>query len=448
MKYSMTALALGATLPQVWAFPHMDRVAAEIAASAPKKRDFTKRDVGITGNNVPDPSVVLGFDAKKQYIDTTGKHEWRAAGPNDQRGPCPGLNALANHGYLPRSGVASNLQLIQATNQVYGMGLDLSVFLAVIGDLFDGNAFGWSIGSSSLLVPGGNGLTGSHNKYDNDGSLTRGDLYQYGTNEDVIWKQWEQVYAAQKDKSEEESNYNLKVYQELRSSRWDQSVSENPYYFLGPFSGIFVQPAGATFPFRYMANKSEEHPEGQLTKSVLKSFFGVTEHEDGSFSGGRGYERIPDNWYRRAFGAEYGIAFFVEDVLQEASVYPKFLNLGGNEGKVNTFSPIDLRDPAGGVIDSARLLEGNNLMCFVFQSLQNAAPDQLISLTSLIGKIGGPGASSLTKTIQSLGCPQLYNISKDVLKKYPGYSKTSKGLNRGYDGHQTTKSGDNQNQLS
>lgn len=25
----------------------------------------------------------------------------------DQRGPCPGLNALANHGYIPRSGVVS-----------------------------------------------------------------------------------------------------------------------------------------------------------------------------------------------------------------------------------------------------------------------------------------------------------------------------------------------------
>ncbi|KAJ7797762.1 Peroxidase, family 2-domain-containing protein [Mycena olivaceomarginata] len=31
-------------------------------------------------------------------------HEWKAPGPGDVRGPCPGLNTLANHGYLPRNG--------------------------------------------------------------------------------------------------------------------------------------------------------------------------------------------------------------------------------------------------------------------------------------------------------------------------------------------------------
>lgn len=39
----------------------------------------------------------------------TGDHSFIA--PNfargDQRGPCPGLNALANHGYIGRNGVTS-----------------------------------------------------------------------------------------------------------------------------------------------------------------------------------------------------------------------------------------------------------------------------------------------------------------------------------------------------
>jgi hypothetical protein len=42
-------------------------------------------------------------------IIVSGKHEFQP--PNleggDQRGPCPGLNALANHGYIPRNGVVS-----------------------------------------------------------------------------------------------------------------------------------------------------------------------------------------------------------------------------------------------------------------------------------------------------------------------------------------------------
>ncbi|ESK91441.1 hypothetical protein Moror_2665 [Moniliophthora roreri MCA 2997] len=32
------------------------------------------------------------------------QHPFQAPGPNDARGPCPGLNTLANHGFLPRDG--------------------------------------------------------------------------------------------------------------------------------------------------------------------------------------------------------------------------------------------------------------------------------------------------------------------------------------------------------
>lgn len=31
-------------------------------------------------------------------IDVSGQHEWQAPKSTDQRGPCPGLNAMANHG--------------------------------------------------------------------------------------------------------------------------------------------------------------------------------------------------------------------------------------------------------------------------------------------------------------------------------------------------------------
>jgi hypothetical protein len=38
------------------------------------------------------------FDAQKQFIDVSpgSGHEWQAPGPQDLRGPCPGLNAFAN----------------------------------------------------------------------------------------------------------------------------------------------------------------------------------------------------------------------------------------------------------------------------------------------------------------------------------------------------------------
>ncbi len=61
----------------------------------------------------------MGFDPIAQRVSTSGKYVWKA--PNlaagDKRGPCPGLNALANHGYLPHNGVAPATAIIQAVNQ-------------------------------------------------------------------------------------------------------------------------------------------------------------------------------------------------------------------------------------------------------------------------------------------------------------------------------------------
>ena len=67
----------------------------------------------------PNPGGSNVFNAKEQFISTSGVHKFVppnfAAG--DQRGPCPGLNALANHGYLPHNGVATIAQYTEATNK-------------------------------------------------------------------------------------------------------------------------------------------------------------------------------------------------------------------------------------------------------------------------------------------------------------------------------------------
>lgn len=44
-------------------------------------------------------------------------------------GPCPGLNTLANHGYLPRNGIVTAGQVIGATAQLFNMGADLAAVL-------------------------------------------------------------------------------------------------------------------------------------------------------------------------------------------------------------------------------------------------------------------------------------------------------------------------------
>ena len=53
----------------------------------------------------------------KKPIDITGKHAFKSPSRNDQRGPCPVLNALANHGYISRDGVTSFAEVVTAINQ-------------------------------------------------------------------------------------------------------------------------------------------------------------------------------------------------------------------------------------------------------------------------------------------------------------------------------------------
>ena len=59
------------------------------------------------------------FD-EDQLIDVTGVHAWAPPGEGDLRGPCPGLNALANHGYFPRNGIVPLEVGATATQEVYG----------------------------------------------------------------------------------------------------------------------------------------------------------------------------------------------------------------------------------------------------------------------------------------------------------------------------------------
>ncbi|KAF4622686.1 hypothetical protein G7Y89_g14341 [Cudoniella acicularis] len=87
-------------------------LAASIEASAQEKRAGTP--------------LGPGFSASEQYVSNTGDYAFVLPGPNDLRGPSPGLNVMANYGYIPRNGVASITQSIQGTyNDMIKLGPDL-----------------------------------------------------------------------------------------------------------------------------------------------------------------------------------------------------------------------------------------------------------------------------------------------------------------------------------
>lgn len=75
------------------------------------------------------------------YVPAAGDtaHEWTAPGPNDIRGPCPGLNTAANHNFLAHDGITTFAELVDMQQNVYGVGYDLAVLLATLGVGLDGD---------------------------------------------------------------------------------------------------------------------------------------------------------------------------------------------------------------------------------------------------------------------------------------------------------------------
>ena len=299
------------------------------------------------------------------------------------------------------------------------MGEDLAAFLAILGALIDsGDLMAWSIGGTpppgvgGPLAQGGNGLIGSHNKYENDVSPTRPDLYQAGNN-----------YITQPGQFQELINANpggfvtLDGLTQHRSNRFDASIANNPYFFNAPFPGLLVQSAAFTFIYRFMANHSAENPIGDLSYDVIKSWFGIT-GENGNYKANQGYERIPDNWYRRSLVSTYTIPYFLGDTVVAAGLHPKFLDIGGNlDGKTNNFAGVDVGNLTGGVFNSADLLKGNNLGCFAYQTVAQIKSDLILDdvLNSIQSAVGS--------VVTQLGCPQLKAIDEAQLEKFPGYQK-------------------------
>ncbi|CAN9232564.1 unnamed protein product [Alternaria alternata] len=354
MKFSVLC---GATLFSLatFAFPASmlkgdisDATLAEITALTERiARDLESKRSGA--------HVKRAFDAEAQRISTTGDHKYIAPGPNDLRGPCPGINVLANHGYIPRNGISTITQMTTAANEVFGMGLDLSGFLAVYSAVMAGDLTSFSIGgrpksggllggvTSSLgLLGEPQGLSASHNRFEVDGSPTRSDLYSTGDPVSLNLSYFEQLLSMPLGKN----GFDPSVITQFRLDRTRHSIATNGHYFSGPLQALALNPATYQFTYRFFANHTAENPEGYLDAKTLMSFQGVT-GEKGNYKWARGQEKIPENWYRRVIGDDYSIAAFAAEAVSIELQHPEFYRFGGNTGQPNTFTGVDVDDLTG-----------------------------------------------------------------------------------------------------
>ncbi|EST08028.1 Chloroperoxidase [Kalmanozyma brasiliensis GHG001] len=356
------------------------------------------------------------FDAKAQYIDlTSDEHKFIPPGPNDIRGPCPGLNLLANHGYLNRNGVTNLAQGIDAIGKVFGVEADLGLALNAYAVVFNGNILDltWSIGgpyqSQGLgkvtdILLGPPGGINAHNIYEGDASIVRQDYYQPGANHDNV-----QVHLpyfqdlldlGNNDQTEDKDVYTAELMLQHKSNRWHQSVAVNPLFFNSAFGGLVVTTAAERFVAEFAANNTADangYNRLYLDEKNLLAFFSV-ERTDSGLKYTPGHEHLIPGWTRRPLAATFGLDDIVLTLLHAAAIDPSLLSVGGNAGQVNTFTGVDVGNLTGGVYNFETLSKDPQaLACYLYQiGIEQLVPTQI----NLLYKVAGTALDFVAKNLK------------------------------------------------
>ncbi|KAJ6484823.1 hypothetical protein C8R45DRAFT_1098968 [Mycena sanguinolenta] len=344
--------------------------------------------------------TIVGFDPA-QLIDVTGAHAFQPPGAGDFRGPLFGLG-------IDFATAAGALALFGA--DLLAPGLPFSIGGPPPPSLLTG-LLGGIVGK---FYGAPTGLSGTHNQFETDSSPTRGDYYQFnGDNHHLQLPYFQALYDL--PPAGPSANYDLDILFQFRQTRFQQSVSQNPYFFYGPLEmasysqNLIVSGGVHSFIARVFSNHSAEFPDGFLNGEILKSIYAITTAPDGTLQYTPGHEQIPVNWYPPL----------------PSRPYPDTLAIGGNVNGVNSFAPIDIGNLTEGVYNAETLLEGDNAACFVYQVLQILVPDALNGLASFVDVIVTDILSVTGPLLAQLTCPQLNTLDTSLFEQYPGYSHTS-----------------------
>ncbi|KAL5485471.1 hypothetical protein ACEPAI_8113 [Sanghuangporus weigelae] len=124
---------------------------------------FSLASLPLPGGRTRKPCPYASANANG--VGDLGLHEFREPGPNDYRSPCPALNAMANHGYIPRDGKnLTGTNLTRGLMECYNLSWPLAAFLAWGGVLLLGQ-----VGALSLHD------LARHDRIEHDASLTHPD---------------------------------------------------------------------------------------------------------------------------------------------------------------------------------------------------------------------------------------------------------------------------------
>ncbi|KAF2200873.1 Cloroperoxidase [Delitschia confertaspora ATCC 74209] len=337
---------------------------------------------GKGGYQVPAP----GDDAHR-FIPPTDK---------DIRGPCPGLNALANHGFIARDGVTNLHELVDAAQNVFNMGWDLAVFISAFTIyLADGDPITTklSIGCDATTRTSWNpSITGSepgldgHNKFESDASLTRNDYFTAnGDNfslNTTLFKMFAETTGGL---------FDFDGVADWKYLSYVRSRTENPDFFFGPIA-IFHHGA-ASFIYELFPNGNDGYVP---TLENTATWYGAKKNRDGSYESVP--ERIPDNWVNRE--DPYSILEIAGQILKMYAKHP--VGFGGNVN--GNFVGLDFSPYIKG--GEVSLTKPEDVACFLYQLLTARVPSSLNGiLTPAVEAVEGILTLLGGTQWKNLGCP-------------------------------------------
>ncbi|KAI5477270.1 hypothetical protein MNV49_006566 [Pseudohyphozyma bogoriensis] len=221
-------------------------------------------------------------------------HPFKAPGPTDQRGGCPGLNIMANYGYISRTGITTAGELLYAQQEMLGLSYEFAAILTAIAlnSMTDLTTLKMSIGLTdsrtngplSFLFGTAPGLfsPGSHNKYEIDGSMFYTDEAfppnHVGNVANSV--KWQQATAIANGNG---GLFDLTTSSEIRYSNYQECVSTNPQCtWLPPIQFLFYAAEAFTFLI-FPSADANGNPEAPTT-SVVNTFMGAQANPDGTFT--------------------------------------------------------------------------------------------------------------------------------------------------------------------
>ena len=326
-------------------------------------------------------------------------HKFIAPDPKiDIRGPCPGLNTAANHGFLARDGIVTFDELVDMQQNVYNVGYDLALLLATLGlTLTDGDIVTekLSIGCDAtsrtsiapLLTGHEPGLAG-HNKFEADTSLTRNDFFLANgddfTFNGTLFGMMEQTTGG---------DFNLKNLALYRYQRWHQSAAENPNFYFGPLSLLLF--GAASFLYELFPSGTDGFAPNLAT---ISSFFGAEKNSNGEWTFNNA-EQLPENWTNRV--TPYNNNDVTSQILEMYLLNPVLF--GGNTASGH-FDTINFGPIQDGKISPS--ISAADTQCLLFMLATQSVPSELNGLITPTVKALAFVESKLSPQFKNLGCPQ------------------------------------------